>query len=90
MLAGTGCWLGRILGPRLRTCPYRLSAQLSAALPIGVGLAILDGTGAMKAMVVGLGALLGVFASGHGSRARALLFCALFASLGGLLGMQLD
>ncbi len=37
-MAVLGCWLGRVLGHRLNTCPYRLSAQLAAALPIVAGL----------------------------------------------------
>lgn len=88
-LAPWGCWLGRWLGPRLRTCPYRLSAQLAAALPIIAGLIGLDSLGRLQAVAVGLGALLGVFASGHGSRARALLFCVAGAVLGAALGLQL-
>jgi len=86
LLAVLGCLLGRVLGPRLKLCPYRLSAQVAAALPILVGLMALDSAGGLRAIVVGVGATVGVFASGHNSRARALAFCLLGAGLGGLIG----
>ena len=84
-LAVLGCLLGRWLGPRLQTCPYRLSAQLAAALPILAGLFRSTPLG----LPVGVGAVLGVFLSGHGSRLRAMVFCALGSGLGGLLGQSL-
>ncbi|MCW5868038.1 MAG: hypothetical protein KIS61_12320 [Candidatus Eremiobacteraeota bacterium] len=89
LLALVGCWLGRVLGPRLKTCPYRLSAQLAAALPILASLASRSSLFGLKGVLVGLGALLGVFLSGHGNRWRALGFCTLGSALGGLTGGQL-
>lgn len=89
VLAVLGCLLGRVLGPRLKTCPYRLSAQTAAALPILVGVCSLDSGGALRAIVVGVGAVLGVFASGHNTRMRAMLFCLTGAGLGGLVGTQI-
>lgn len=88
-LSVLGCGLGRVLGPRLQTCPYRLSAQLAAALPILASLASGSSVVGLRGIVVGLGALLGVFLSGHNGRLRALLFCAVGSALGGLLGSLL-
>ncbi|MBN9418206.1 hypothetical protein ABS71_12195 [bacterium SCN 62-11] len=88
VLAVLGCFLGRVLGPRLKTCPYLLSAQLAAALPIVGGLTQSSELG-LRGILVGIGALLGVYASGHNSRLRALLFCAAGSTLGGLLGQSL-
>lgn len=82
LLALVGCWLGRVLAPRLQTCPYRLSAQLAAALPILAGLAGGSSLLGLRGTLVGLGALLGVFASGHNSRMRALKFCLAGAGVG--------
>lgn len=87
-VAVLGCFLGRVLGPRLKTCPYLLSAQMAAALPIVVGLARSSALG-LCGILVGIGALLGVYLSGHNSRLRALTFCALGAGLGALLGQPL-
>ncbi len=89
LLALVGCWLGRVLGPRLHTCPYRLSAQLAAALPILASLASGSSLLGMKGLLVGLGALLGVFGSGHKSRLRALVFCGAGAGMGVLVGGSL-
>lgn len=86
LLAVLGCLLGRLLGPRLKLCPYRLSAQMAAALPIVVGLLMLDSAGALRALLTGAGATLGVFFSGHNGRLRALAFCFLGAGLAGLMG----
>ena len=88
-VAVLGCWLGRVLGPRLQTCPFRLSAQLAAALPIGAGLVTGSSVAGLRGVLVGLFALLAVFLSGHHSRLRALLFCAAGSALGWLLGGQL-
>lgn len=81
--------MGRVLGPRLRTCPYRLSAQLAAALPILVGVCLLNATAALQSLLIGGAAVVGVFISGHGSRSRALLFCSSTAWLGALVGVKL-
>ena len=89
LLAGLGCLLGRVLGPRVKLCPYRLSAQVAAALPIVVGLLALDSAGALRAILIGVGATVGIFASGHNTRLRALAFCLLGSALGGLIGGQL-
>ena len=89
MLAVAGCLLGRVLGPRLKLCPYRLSAQIAAALPILVGLMALDSAGALRAILIGVGAVVGVFAGGHATRLRALAFCFLGSGLGGLIGGRL-
>ena len=89
MLAVVGCLLGRVLGPRLKLCPYRLSAQIAAALPILVGVMALDSAGALRAILIGVGATVGVFASGHNTRLGALAFCLLGSGLGGLLGGRL-
>lgn len=84
-----GCGLGRVLGPRLQTCPYRLSAQLAATLPIFASLASGSSVIGLRGILIGLGALLGVFLSGHNSRSRALVFCTAGSALGGLLGSLL-
>lgn len=89
LLAILGCLLGRVLGPYLKTCPYRLSAQTAAALPILVGVCALDSGGALRAIGVGVGAVLGVFSSGHNSRMRAMLHTLFGAGIGGLVGMQI-
>lgn len=86
LLALLGCGLGRWLGRPLRTCPYRLSGQMSASLPILAGLASGSGLSGLRSILVGVGALLGVFASGHNSRLRALGFCALGSTLGHFAG----
>jgi len=86
LLALSGCLLGRVLAPRLKLCPYSLSAQIAAALPISVGLMALDSAGALRAILIGVGATVGVFASGHNTRLRALAYCLLGSGLGGLIG----
>lgn len=88
-LALLGCLLGRVLGPRLRTCPYRLSAQLAALLPVLGGLAGGSSLWGLRGILVGLGALLGVFGSGHNSRLRALSFCGVGSLIGFLAGGSL-
>jgi len=89
LMAVLGCWLGRVLGPRLKTCPYRLSAQLAAALPIVAGLVTGSSLAGLRGVLVGFCALLAVFLSGHNSRLRALLFCVSGSALGLLLGERL-
>lgn len=88
LLAVLGCWLGRVLGPRWRTCPYLLSAQMATCLPILAGLATGSSLSGLQGILVGLGALLGVFGSGHRSRLRALTFCGVGAGAGAFLGGQ--
>ena len=85
-LAVLGCWLGRWSGPIVRLCPYRLSAQTAAALPIGAGLFSQQADLGVTSLVVGLGAAVGTFSSGHNSRMRAVLCAGLGAAVGACVG----
>lgn len=84
--ASLGCFIGRAAGARLKTCPYRLSAQMSAAAPILLAMAGRDSRLAMASLLVGLGATVGTFLSGHNSWLRAVLMATLGAGLGALPG----
>ena len=77
--AGLGCLAGRWLGPRLGTCPYRLSAWTGAGLPILLSLPL--GLG-LAGIGIALPAAVGIFLAGHRSRALA----AASALAGGLSG----
>ena len=84
MLAVFGCWLGRLVGPRIGLCPYVLSAQLSALVPFLFGL--LQGVEVTLAhLAIGAGSALGVYVTGHSPRDKALLGSA----LGGVLAWGL-
>ena len=84
--AGLGCFIGRAAGPLLNTCPYRLSAQLSAATHILLAMAGRDSRLSMASLLVGLGATVGTFLSGHNSWLRAVSMATLGAGLGALPG----
>ncbi len=84
--AAFGCLMGRVAGPLLKSCPYRLSAQMAAAAPIILALASRDIRLSLASLPVGLGATTGAFLSGHNSRLRAVLMATLGAALGALPG----
>lgn len=89
LLAALGCLTGRLLGPALKVCPYRLGALLAAAFPTVVGLstiAFLPEVQALKfaltGILAGMGACTGVFATGH----RSLSLACAGALVGGAAG----
>jgi len=91
-LAVLGCVTGRLLGPPLKQCPYRLSGMLAAVFPALVGLAAIAFLPELKGLqfalngiVTGMGACTGVFASGR----RSLGVAALGALVGGAAGSAL-
>lgn len=91
-LAVLGALAGRLLGPPLKKCPYRLSGIMSAAFPTVAGLATIAFLPEVEALkcaltgiVAGMGACSGVFASGQ----RSLLLALLGAFVGAAVGSGL-
>ncbi len=87
-----GCLVGRLLGPSLKVCPYRLAAILSAAVPTIAGLsslAFLPEANALQmaltGVLAGMGACTGVFLTGH----RSIPLACVGALAGGAAGAAL-
>lgn len=91
-LAMLGCLVGRIIGPVLKVCPYRLGAILAAAVPAVGGLTTMAFMPeeralqlALTGVLSGMGACTGVFLTGH----RSIPLACLGAIAGGAAGTAL-